>query len=89
MFIEAGAKPVNKGNYTGVQGSPCPHFPHQGCGSAEFRDDPQENAHHHVEHHPVALHEVAQPLRYRQHPLGQLLSRCLLIAWRTKGFGVS
>ena len=34
-----------------------------------MRDDPQENAQHHVEHGPVALHEVAQPLRHRKHPL--------------------
>lgn len=34
-----------------------------------LRNDPQEDAQHHVEYRPVALHEVAQPLRDRQHPL--------------------
>ena len=34
-----------------------------------LRNDPQEDTQHHVESSPVALHEVAQPLWYRQHPL--------------------
>ena len=34
-----------------------------------LRDDPQEDAQHHVEHRSIALHEVTQPLRERQHPL--------------------
>jgi hypothetical protein len=29
-------------------------------GLQTLRNDPQEDAQHHVEHHPVALHEVAQ-----------------------------
>ena len=34
-----------------------------------LRNDPQKDAQHHVEHHPIVLHEVAQPLWHRQHPL--------------------
>ena len=34
-----------------------------------LRNDPQEDAQHHVEHRSIALHEVTQPLRERQHPL--------------------
>ena len=30
---------------------------------------PQKDAQHHIEHGPVALHEVAQPLGHRQYPL--------------------
>jgi hypothetical protein len=35
-----------------------------------LRNNAQEDAQHHIEHRPVALYEVAQPLRDRQHPLG-------------------
>ena len=34
-----------------------------------LRDDPQEDAQHPVEHCPVALHEIAQMLQYREHPV--------------------
>lgn len=34
-----------------------------------LRNEPQEDAQHHVEHNPVAPHEVAQSLRDREHPL--------------------
>ncbi len=32
-------------------------------------NDPQEDSQHQIRHRPVALHETAQPLRNRQHPL--------------------
>ena len=38
-------------------------------GLQSLRDDPQKNAQHHVEHRPITLHEVAQPLWHRQNPL--------------------
>ena len=34
-----------------------------------LRNHPQEDAQHHIEHWPVALHEVTKPLGNRQHPL--------------------
>ena len=34
-----------------------------------LRNHPQEDAQHHIEHRPVALHEVTKPLGNRQHPL--------------------
>jgi hypothetical protein len=37
--------------------------------------DLQEDAQHHVEHHTVTLHEVAQPLWHRQHPLAHRQAR--------------
>ena len=44
-------------------------------GLQSLRDDPQEDAQHHVEHCPVTLHEVAQPLWHRQHPLAHRQTR--------------
>jgi hypothetical protein len=38
-------------------------------GLQALRNDPQEDAQHHVEHCPVTLHEIAQSLRHREHPL--------------------
>ena len=37
--------------------------------SALTLDDPQKNSQRAVQCHPVALHEVTQPLGHRQHPL--------------------
>lgn len=34
-------------------------------------DDPQEDAQHHVEYHPVAPREIARPLQHLQHALTQ------------------
>ncbi len=48
-------------------------LPHLGrpraVGLQALRNHPQEDAQHHVQYSPVTLHEVAQPLRHRQHPL--------------------
>jgi hypothetical protein len=38
-------------------------------GVQRLRNDTQEDAQHHIERCPIALHEVAQSLGHRQHPL--------------------
>lgn len=40
-----------------------------------LRNNAQENTQHHVQHRPVALHEVAQALRDRHHPLAHRQTR--------------
>jgi hypothetical protein len=52
-----------------VQGGPV-HMGRPGAvGLQSLRNHPQEDTQHHVEHCLVTLHEVAQSLRDRQHPL--------------------
>ena len=69
MTIQAGAEAVDKGHRANVQRRPV-HLRRPGAvGLQALRDDPQENAQHHVEHCPVALHEVAQSLWNGEHPL--------------------
>jgi hypothetical protein len=69
MLIEAEAEPVNEGDCADVQRRLIHTCRTGAVGLQSLRDDPQEDAQHHVEHRPVALHEVAQPFGYRQHPL--------------------
>jgi hypothetical protein len=69
VFIEAGAESVNEGDGTDVQAC-LVHMAAPGQLACRFvRNDPQEDAQHHIEHWPVALHEVAQPLGHGEHPL--------------------
>ena len=69
MFIEAGAEAVNEGDCADVQA----RLVHIGRAKAvrlqALRNDPQKNPQHHIEHWPVALHEVTKPLWNREHPL--------------------
>ena len=69
MPIQAGAEPMDECNCANVQRSLVQLRRPWAARLQAMRDDPQENAQHHVEHGPVALHEVAQPLRHRKHPL--------------------
>ena len=59
MLVQAGAEPVDKGHSADVQGS----IVHVRCtgaiGRLALRNNAQEDAQHHVEHWPVALHKVA------------------------------
>jgi hypothetical protein len=69
MAVQAGAEAVDKSDCANVQGRSV-HLRRTGAvGLQSMRNDAQENAQHHVEHRPVALHVVAQPLGHRQHPL--------------------
>ena len=65
----APAEPVDESDCANVQGRPV-HLGRTGAVVLQaLRYDPQEDAKHHVEHRPVSLHEVAQALRHREHPL--------------------
>lgn len=44
-------------------------------GLQALRHHAQEDAQHRVEHGPIALHEVVQPLGYGQHPLAHRQAR--------------
>ena len=69
MLVKAGAEAVDKRHCADVQRH-LVYLPRtEAVGLQALRDDPQENPQHHVEHWPVALHEVAQSLGHRQHPL--------------------
>jgi hypothetical protein len=69
MSVQAGAEPVDKRHGADVQGR-LVHICRTGAvGLQALRNDPQEDAQHHVEHCPVTLHEIAQSLRHREHPL--------------------
>jgi hypothetical protein len=69
MPIQAGAEPVDESHCADVQGRPVHLGLTWAVGLQALRNDPQEDAQHHVEHCPVALHGVARPLGHRQHPL--------------------
>ena len=69
MLVQAGAKAVDEGDCANVQGRIVYLRRPWAAGLQALRDDPQENTQHHVEHWPVALHEVAQALWHGQHPL--------------------
>ena len=69
MPVQAGAEPVDEGYGPDVQGGSV-HMGRPGAvGLQSLRNHPQEDAQHHVEHCPITLHEVAQPLRDPQHPV--------------------
>ncbi|OIQ77190.1 hypothetical protein GALL_411220 [mine drainage metagenome] len=69
MLVQAGAEAVDEGHGTNVQGR-LVHIRRTGAAGLQgLRNSAQEDAQHHAQHCPVALHEVAQPLGHRQHPL--------------------
>ena len=59
MPVQAGAETVNKSDGANVQGRLIHNQSTWAFGLQALRDDPQKNTQHHVEHSPVALHEVA------------------------------
>ena len=69
MFVQAGAKAVNEGDCANVQACLVCIGRTGAVGVQVLRNDPQEDAQHHIEQWPVALHEVAQPLGHGEHPL--------------------
>ena len=75
MPIQAGAEAVDEGDCANVQG----RLVHLGRTGAvvlqDLRYDPQEDAQHHAQYRPVALHEVAQPFRDGEHPLAHRQAR--------------
>ena len=69
-----GTKSVDEGDCANVQGR-LVHLRRTGAeGLQALFNDAQEDAQHHAEYRPVTLHEVAQPLRHRQHPLAHPLA---------------
>ena len=69
MPVQAGAEPVDESDCANVQGR-LVHLGRTGAVVLQaLRYDPQEDAQHHVQYRPVALHEVAQSLRHREHQL--------------------
>ena len=60
VVVQAGAEAMNERRGTDVQGGLVQLRRTRAVGLQTLRNDPQEDAQHHVEHHPVALYEVAQ-----------------------------
>ena len=60
---------MNEGDCADVQRRLVHIYRTGAVGLQALRNHAQEDAQHHIEHNPVALHEVAQPLRHRQHTL--------------------
>jgi hypothetical protein len=58
MSVQAGAEPVDEGDGADVQRRLVHTCRTGAVGLQGLRDDPQEDAQHHVEHCPVTLHEV-------------------------------
>ena len=80
MPVQAGAEPVDESDCAYVQRR-LVHLGRTGAVSLQaLRNDPQEDAQHHVEHCPVALHKVAQSLWDRQHPLAHRQAGINMIA---------
>ncbi len=75
MTIQAGAEAVDKGQRANVQRRPVDLRRPRAVGLQALHNDPQEDAQYHVEHCPVALHEVAQSLRDGEHPLAHWQAR--------------
>ena len=75
MFVQAGAEAVNEGHGADVQGSLVHIRRTRAMSLQALRDDPQKDAQHHVQYRPITLHEVAQPLGHRQHPLAHRQAR--------------
>ncbi len=80
MPVQAGAEAVDKGQRANVQRRPVHQCRTRAVGLQALRNDPQEDAQHHVEHRPVALHEVAQSLWDGEHPLAHRQAREYVIA---------
>lgn len=80
MPVQAGAEPVDESDCADVQRRPVHIGRPEAVGLQTLRNHPQKNAQHHVEHCPVALHEVAQALRDRQHPLAHRQAGINMIA---------
>jgi hypothetical protein len=70
VFVQAGAEPVNEGHGADVQAC-LVHMGRTGAvGLQALCNHPQEDAQHHVEHWPVALHEVPQAAWAPRAPTG-------------------
>jgi hypothetical protein len=75
MLVQAGAEAVNEDHCADLQGS-LVHTQSTGAVSLQaLRDDTQKDSQHHVQYRPITLHEIAQPLWHRQHPLAHRLAR--------------
>ena len=83
MPVQVGSESVDKSDCAYVQSRPicCMHLRRtRAVGLQALRNDPQKDAQHHVEHRPVTLHKVSQPLRGRQHPLAHRQAGINMIA---------
>ena len=69
MLVQAGAKAVNEGDCTDVQGGLVRMRCAWAVGLQGLLDDAQKMRNTMPSYHAVALHKVAQPLGNRQHPL--------------------
>ncbi len=79
MSVSAGAEPMNEGDCANVQGRLFQLRRPRASGMLAMLNEPQKNAQHHVEHWPVVLDEVTQPLWHRYHPLAQRQAREYMI----------
>ena len=75
MLIETGAETVNEGHCADVQVRLVCIGRARAMGLQVLRNDPQENAQHHIQCCSVALHKVAQPLGHGEHPLAHRQAR--------------
>ena len=66
---------MNESDCADVQGRLVQLRRPRAVGLQALSNHPQKNTQHHVEHGPVALHEVAQSLWNRQHPLAHRQAR--------------
>ena len=62
MLVQAGAEAVDESDCADVQMHSVSLRRTAAVCLQALRNDPQKYAQHHVRHHPVALHEVAQAL---------------------------
>ena len=69
MGVQARSKPVDEGHRTDMRRCLVKLRRPWAMPLQALLDDPQKNAQRAVQRRPVALHEGAQPLRDRQHPL--------------------
>ena len=69
MSVQAGAKAVDESYSADVQGRFVYLRRTGAVGLQALRNDPQENALHHVQYRTVTLHKVRWPFGHRQHPL--------------------
>jgi hypothetical protein len=81
---------VNEGDGTDVQAC-LVHMGRTGAvGLQSLCDHPQKDAQHHVQHRPIALHEVPQSLGHGEHPLAHRQSgntwsvRCAAVSTRRR-----
>jgi hypothetical protein len=69
MLVQFEAETVDKSHRANVQDRLVQLSRTLAVSLQALRDHSQKNPQHHIQHCPAALHEVAQTLKHRQHPL--------------------